>query len=499
MVEKIKGNINIKKYDYIMAIIFFIILLVSPMNGIAKTIVLSVGFFIGLILVGMFIKDIKEKLIFLLSFTLPFNVVMYIEKDVEVINLAGAKNFFVFTFFDLLIIFMLGYYIYSEKSIINIKKNIKRIILPIIYLIVNLLSVVVAFNKVAAGYEVLRLAKCIILFVMIAFYFSEKLYVIFVKGICFGICLQLLIGLMQIIKGAPLGIQFLGESHTVFRNSVEGLEKGMSGTMAHPGTLAIYGVFCLSIIIFINKDLIKGKNIFIGATILTIILTFSRTSMLLMGIVLVSALINSFMNSSLFNYSAIINKIKCFKLTRKKIVIISMLVFVVASGLFLLRNQVGAVVDRFTNSDMSLQLKSRTWHTRIGLKAYKERENFAYGANNYTYIIRDKYPEKYASGSFHYVQPVHNLYILYLVEIGVIGVLIYIIIYGKVILSIFKINKFKSPILRSIILSTSVWALVIMIYNFTGWSGAKDYFVQIMWIVVGLNTFAVLSNKGEIA
>lgn len=488
--------LSMSKLNYLFPSIFLLIMICNPNNNIIKSLIITFMLLLGIIILELFNLEFDEKLIFLLGFTLPFNILMIQGNMSEVINLAGSKNFFTFTFYDLLVIFTLIYMVYIKGIKDTICTNYKYLILPVIYLIINFATLFVAMNKMVTFYEILRVLKGILLFIVVGFYFTEKLYILFVRGIGLSMCAQFIIGVLQILKGKAIGLHFLGESHSVFRSGVEGLEKGMSGTMAHPGTLAIYSVFVLSIMIFINRELIREKYIFLIVTIFTIILTFSRTSMLLMFGVVGCALLFYVLNNSDKRLGKFFSNIKSIRLNRKTISIALIVGVVIISATFLFKGQITAVINRFTSSDMELQANSRTWHARIGINVYKEREHFAYGANNYTYVIREKYPKEYAAKRFHYIQPVHNLYVLYLVEIGLIGVVTYIVLYGKLILDILRIKFIRGKVNRAIIMSTGVWALAIMLYNLTGWSAAKDYFIQIMWIVIGLNMSANLSNKG---
>lgn len=486
---------KMKSINYIFVMIFLLASIISPSTSVTKGIVLSVGILIGMLILEVFNLNFKKKIVFLLAFTLPFNLMIYQGVIKDTVNLAGAKNTLLFNFYDLLIITIFVISIFEKSFRNNIKKNWKLLLIPIGYLVINLLSIINSYNVSASIYENIRLIKAFLLCISFAFSFSEELYYLFIRGIGLSMVGQLFIGLMQRIIGGPIGIQFLGESNKVFRSGVEGLEKGMSGTMSHPGTLAVYSLFVLAMVLFVSRKVIKEKYVYIGAAILTTILTYARTSMLLCAFIIFIGLLFYLYNSNKISYfkKLNINTINKSIKKHKSKLIIGLLMFIGVG--FLFRNQIVSVVDRFVNSDTNLQFNSRIWHMRIGIDAYNDRESFAYGANTYTYVIKEKFPEEYDKGRFHYVQPVHNLYVLYLVELGLIGVLIYIALYGRVLLTLFKVNVINSEYLKSIIYGTGIWTMAIMLYNLTGWSAGKDYFIQIMWIVIGLNIFVLNKRK----
>lgn len=486
----IKKYMNyIHKYDIFMALIFTLIMVLSPSNSIIKGLVVSIGFFIAIVILGFYIPKIEKKMYFILGFTLPIDLVMYSELDVTILNLAGSDNFFVLKFSDLLIIFLLIYYLCTRRNLNLKRKNMGVIFLPLLYLLINVMSCFIALNKVTAIYETIRVVKGLLLFLIIVSYFKKPLYEFLIKGVGYGMLFQLIVGIAQIINGGAIGLQFLGEAHGdgVFRAVVTGLEKGMSGTTTHPGTLALYGIFSLAVIIFCDMKNKKEKYFLVFISIITVVLTYARTSIALMLFVLGIAILSK------VNMNILVEKIKAFRVNKKSIGIILVVIAIICGGIFLSRNIITSVFGRFTSSDMSWQAKSRFEHIDIGLTVYSKREAFAYGANNYMYGVKECYPNNYSRDIFNYVQPVHNIYVLYLVEIGIIGLIVYILLYGKVILGLLSRKKVDN-ISKSIICSTAIWTIVIMIYNLTGWSGAKDIFMQIMWIVLGLNSFVLLKK-----
>lgn len=459
--------------NLIFSLIIFIIILFS--KKIAKAVVFSGVFMLFSTFLLFKFKSYLKMLVYLLAFLLPMTINLYSHEKVTGVFYAGAKVGIIINLYDVLIIMILLYTIVRDiKTLKKDKVKIgKSIILPILYLAIHILATRFSIDKEASICEIIRLSKLIILSLAVIKIFDLKVYEIFVEGIEHVMLFELFLGIAQIIKGGSVGLSFLGETGG-FRDGVEGLEKGMSGTLEHPGTLAIFSVFCLCIILASNN--LKNKKRYMIVCVLTIILTFARTSILLMIIVLLGYFMINF-------YKRNIN----FSLTHKKIILGITLLLVVILGGFLAKDKINIVINRFTNSDFSEQVTNRNEHVEVALYAYRYRTNWAYGPNNYTISIKNKFPAEYRRKIFYYRYPVHNLYVLYLVELGIIGVSIYILIYlGNIARMLKKINKEKGQEVN-ILVVIAIWTGCMMCYNFTGWSGDKDILLTIMWITIGIS------------
>ncbi|CUO46257.1 O-antigen ligase family protein [Clostridium disporicum] len=458
---------------YISYSVFIFCFMILCNNKLSKAVVFS-GIFLLLGLGSFYInKNYLKSLIFLLGFCLPINLSFYYLNYYPDRNIAGALVGWKFTLLDLIIFLII---IYSFRNFTSKIFRKKINILILVYLLINIFSVNVALDKYAALFEVVRLLKCILLMYAIITTFNSELYDVFVDAIGKTIIVQFILGILQIIKGGNLGLSFLGESQRVFRDGVTGLEKGMSGTLGHPGTMAIFTLFCLTMLIFNTR--LKNRKLYILISIITIILTFARTSIILMCFIIIIYKITTR---------------KKFTLTYKKLIIVYLIAAISLVGALILKDQIGDIVNRFIASDFSNQVDGRGEHSQLAIQIYNNRESWSYGANNYIFASQKNFPNHYSLQHFKYIFPVHNLYCLYLVELGVWGMIIYIALISIPIINWFIFDILKGKKTNKYLITFAVWSIVIMIYNFTGWSGAKDILVYPMWIVLGLSE--CFSNK----
>lgn len=459
--------------NLIFSIIIFIVILFS--KKIVKAMAFSGVFFIFSTCLLIKFKSYSKMLAYLLAFLLPMTTILYSDKKSTDILYPGSEVGIIIKLYDIMIIMFMTYAIAMEvgsKKEEKIKMG-KSIILPLAYLVIHILASKFSIDKQASICEIIRLCNMIILSIAITKIFDLEVYESFVKGIEHVVLFELFLGIAQIIKGGSVGLSFLGETGG-FRGGVEGLEKGMSGTLQHPGTLAIFSVFCLCILLSSNE--LKSRKKYIIACVFIIILTFARTSIALMLVVLFGYFVINIYKGNI-----------SFRLTYKKVILGTFLILVIGCTVFLAKDELNVVVDRFTNSDFSEQAGNRNEHVKVALYVYKNGNQWAYGPNNYTVTIKNKFPAQYRAKNFYYRYPVHNLYALYLVELGVLGLSIYILLYlGNIFRMLKVINKEKRRSINIITL-IAIWTLCMLFYNFTGWSGDKDTLITIMWIAIGIS------------
>ncbi|WP_206536245.1 hypothetical protein, partial [Halobacillus sp. BAB-2008] len=112
----------------------------------------------------------------------------------------------------------------------------------------------------AAAYPLIRLLFVIFLFYCMTTISVMSTWKYMVYSAVFIVVFQILLGLYQIINGKALGLTFLGESSEPFRATslISITERGMSGTLGHPGVL---GIFMVMISTFLLISYINNVNL----------------------------------------------------------------------------------------------------------------------------------------------------------------------------------------------------------------------------------------------
>ncbi len=327
-----------------------------------------------------------------------------------------------------------------------------------LYFLTSVLSLYVAVNKIAAIYVLIRILFLVLLYYLLSRYRLKEAWPLFIAGIVFTVCTQLAIGIGQLITNDSIGLAVLGENQNPFRGGTEGLERGISGTLGHPGTFAIFLTLIFPILLtqllttkkqmekyFIILSLIVG--------ILAIFLSSARTSIV---IVLVGSIFIILFNLWFRNRENLnTNRIFRFGL---------LFLFIVIIGASFIIDE---IVSRFVASDFIFQILERNRIAQLALDIIFESPKnilLGVGLNNYTDIISSK------GTGFIYSHPVHNFYLLLWAEAGIFNLVSFILIlFFSIRKMLFIVRKGKLDLANKA-LGILISLMSLVFYNFTGWS-----------------------------
>jgi hypothetical protein len=208
---------------------------------------------------------------------------------------------------------------------------------------------------------------------------------------------QGLIALLQFSGGTSLGLTFLGESKVVsgmrgssFLNLNGSLYLRGYGTFPHPNVFGGWLIFNILLGWYLFNNMKKKRDysiILMGLSSLVLVFTFSRISFLVTLIIGVVFIIKVFISSK---------SLKLFSFT----------------GLLFER-----VLNLFTGGDTS-------WGDRVGLMkssfhVIKENLFTGVGLGKFVANMKDTVPR--SENGILILQPVHNIFLLIISEIGVVG------------------------------------------------------------------------------
>lgn len=407
-----------------------------------------------------------------IPFLVDLNVNNYDPNDYHMVT----KEQFKFNFLHIIVIFLL-------IEIIRNRKKVKigfDLFLIFMFNIICVSSIFYALNHTAAFFDYTRYFYITVIYIYFSRIFDiDKHGNLFIRCIIIGLVFQLSLGILQKIIGEPLGLYFLGEGREVFRVNVSGYEKGMSGTFGHPGPYALYGLCILSWMLYDTRINNYLRKIGIIISTLIIILAAGRTSILLMMIIYFIYMINRF-----------------FYFNVKNILRILVLVVVLFTFVIIFKENLDPIIERFTNSDMDMQFNSRMIHYNIAMYYISQKPIFGFGLNNYLDLTYRDFPFEFNS-NFFLCNPIHNAYLLYAVEIGIVGSIIFVMFLINNYRYIFKIIKYKSKEVTDAVKGYGALILVYMIYNLQGWGGIQNRTLITVIITSALiyNNYNRLKNK----
>jgi O-antigen ligase len=238
-----------------------------------------------------------------------------------------------------------------------------------------------------------------------------------------GMTVQSITGLMQyIMQSSLIGYIYLGEPNlsgiaSIAKDSFSGAIKILPyGTTAHPNVLAGYLAIGVLLLIIASVNLPKRKGI-LNLSIFTICLTLP----ILLLTRSQAALISMIIAISIGIYYQIKNNVRICRSTR--LVSFSTLVAIVIFG--------GTYYHSINLSD-SDSVMHRYRLIQVGIKTFQQDPVTGTGLN-----------QSIVAGTSHglitnpapFLQPVHNIYMLWLIETGVVGVILLLILFKQAFLN----------------------------------------------------------------
>jgi O-antigen ligase len=389
---------------------------------------------------------------------------------------------------DLVVILMLVA-LFIRLFVLRESKNIeKKEFKSIYYLIMGFILISMFFTTFSPRgmitkfniYEFIKLFELFIVFL----YFSTlniSLYKNWIlKSFTISGLIQALIAIIQFVKQGSLGLKILGEN--VISTSIPGIAKIDTklgklirpyGTFFHPNQLAAFlCVACATSIILLLtglKDKVPRKQIFFYSLsttlmILAEILTFSRA-----GII---ALITNLALIFILSFKLYKNQLGTFKKTAALIIIAFILGFFSISPY---------ISSRLTITDQSSV--SRIYYDKLGLKIFAQNPLIGVGLGNIMPAMRKL-------GNFSHawdIQPPHNYFIIVACETGILGLLLIIIIFGKLLWENVKKNWIGDniQILFNIFLISSFIAMLFLM-QFDHYFYTLQQTQLLLWAMLGI-------------
>ncbi len=434
-----------KSIPYLILLTFFIISTIflfkeSP----GRSIFLLISFFTWVVLFFCTKNAILTSLLYILI-VLPFNITYQLPHsvvffDTEILLSSPYVNGVYVNYLvptisilDLGIIFLL-FSILKEKGLVFLKDVINRyrwyIYLFFIFLLVQNLII----REIVVLVDTLRFVGVLVSLILLldlvkqGEFKNSKVYIIFIFLI--NVLFQGILGLIQFTRGASLNFVSLGESQVV--SGMQGssfielngeLFLRAYGTFPHPNILA--GFLLLSFFLGIyflqkTKDWLKLTSFsLVLFSIISIILTFSRLSiiiMLLSGVILLMKYILNSKKEKLFSFAPIL----------------------------LLER----FVNIFTSGDSSL--RDRISLFKSGIDVFKDNWLVGTGIGNFVKEIGDYVPR--TSNGVLLLQPVHNIFFLALANLGIVGFVLMLVL----VVRIFSKNIKRVSVLGVLVISSIV-------------------------------------------
>ncbi|HEY0828581.1 MAG TPA: O-antigen ligase family protein, partial [Bacilli bacterium] len=413
-------------------------------------------------------------------FLFMINPMILIGRISEYIGGVGAGKFYLGVSHVSLLLGLISYFIckfkYPERQLFGFGKHE---IYLLIFTCLTIISAVIAPYK-AASYSQLNLY--LTLFALYILWSNSlkhidrnKLINLILVTFSLIAILQLCISLMQILKGMQLGIQFLGEGEVFPRQGTP--FPSITGTFMHPGPLSLFFIICMSLFF----PFVLQKHNFLTvigffSAMIGLVLTFSRTSLLISVVIL-------FLEWFLM-------KVVSKGLSMKRVFLIAAVILLI---IVIFRGNITSRFLNLENASTDNQVENRLVHYQMAWDYIQRKPLFGYGLNNWSYVSKQlQLSTVPGSNIFHYNNPVHNIYLYLWFEGGIILLAGFLFVVISSIISLLKKIRVGNDF--EIGLYTSI--LCVLMYGFTGWglfnSGQMLYGFYFILALSGLKTVSDL-------
>ncbi len=426
-------------------------------------------------------KKLEKFLFYLFIFSIPLQTrkVLFFASS-EGRFLEWNSGFLYFTDLLLIGIFVLGFL----RGGIKLKKGDFWLIL---FFIIAGLSLIASQNIGLSVYQIIKLAEFVLLFLYVKYNLSflnlKKILGVFVASGVF----QALLAICQFFSQSSLGLKHFEAG--IFNANIPGVAtffvQGIKfirayGTAPHPNVLAIFllvSIFCLYYL-YLTRISPKAR---MGMRMIRIVLLF----ILMFGLFLTfsRAVIIVFVVGSLLLFL-----IAFFKFKELKFRIIGLfLLFAVVCLLFTILFW-PEFQARFLGTSLEEQAVTlRVYYNDIALSVIQEKPILGLGLGNFVWYLSNNYQFE----EFWLYQPVHNLYLLIAVEIGIIGLIVFLIFIAKILLKGLK-QVFRREIL---------FIFYFLLFTFLALALIDHYFWTIQqgrlafWVVLAITSGLILKNS----
>lgn len=329
------------------------------------------------------------------------------------------------------------------------------------FVVWSVITIIYATDQTYAIDGALQFCKCLVIFLWFSSTYKVDFFQkYFLLGLEFAVIYQSTIAILQKVNGGAIGLGLLGESTTAFRERlISGVtETGVAGTFIHSSNLALFILFAICFIGVGEYDKYK-KYFIIGLSLIAIWLASSRTALVILAFC--------------FVYLFWKNRKKYFNING----VLKILLLVSVIGIVCMVSLRMGSFDKFIDSDFQLQIINRTVHWEIAWSYIYRNWFWGYGVNNFTATLNSLA----GALTFFHTNPVHNVYLLYWFEMGIVGFVLYVYLLMK---NAAKIKNFKvmEPMQKGAILVI----ICVIAYNFTGWACSTVPAIYFLWIAIGL-------------
>jgi Tol biopolymer transport system component len=385
----------------------------------------------------------------------------------------GAPSVYISTF-DALVVLLYILWIAEGTFRGDVRAAMSRRILfvPLIGACFLLPSVLVGPSAMHGVHELVRMAWMYLLFFYVSVRVRTRRHVwAILGGLAVFATLEMIIVVLQAKTGGVLGLSFLGVPTELGERVTDTESLGRPfGTIIHPvfmgavmGSLALVA---LGLGLTLRRSLTKVAALgLVGVSLLPLYLAHTRASLVAFALVAL-VMVGVALARQQLQWSTI-----------GRLVVVGLIATVV-----FFPQLAGQFSDNFSTAHFSEEVESRHELNDIAGEMIDDAPVLGVGLNNFELVMAPY--EKY--GIIFFNHPVHNLYLLYLSETGIVGftgvVIVGVALYNVAI----RLARSRDRLLGGVGLGISGVMAFLMIEELLGFSLRQDTPLALFWLLAGL-------------
>ncbi|MAG56132.1 MAG: hypothetical protein CMJ83_07565 [Planctomycetes bacterium] len=328
--------------------------------------------------------------------------------------------------------------------------------------------------KSAAGYEVVRMFKVLALFLVLVNHIARpRMLQQLVIPVIIGIALESVAGLSQYFLKANFGLGWLGEPDKEIVDSLGFQGSRIGALMIHPNVFGAYLAMCLPIpIALLFSSVSRSYKVLAIVTILlgeaALVLTLSRTGWISFGFAMLIVLVLTLLHR---------------RMRRRHVMLHGAVIgLVVVFGLVFSTQ----IIARFYGSDPNA-LRMRFELMDIAWRMIQDKPLFGFGLNSWTWEMHDYTHTplfKHFKGAD--APPIHNIYLIFWVEQGTLGLLVWMIGNVTVIWMAIKNLAVKNDVLYAINIGCLAGFSAILLDGLADWVIRLNSIMRVYWTLAAL-------------
>ena len=383
---------------------------------------------------------------------------------------SGAQGFSValsdFALVALLVFWLLEVFI-KRRSV----RFFPNMLIPIVCLITfSVISIYKSVDMQLSVFELFRLVKLLILFIVVANNVENQEDIrLIVMVLLVGLFMESVIASLQMLKGGPLGLSIIGEY-----DELTEITLGSATTYRVGATLRNSNIFSkyLTVLLPVSMSLFlcfrrfRYKLVLAGITVLgvmALVMTLTRSGWIGFAVSLMVVFILFMTHRGLRPSAA------------PQILILGILL------MGLLATQANMLVTRFTADDHG-SAYSRIPLMQVAWNMIVQNPLLGVGTNNYTTVMfsYDNTNEQVLS---HFPMPVHNVFLLYAAEIGLLGLMAYLAVLFQALRNGVLVSRASNRFQASIAIGMTAGIIALLVQDLVDWSTKYDYaLITLLWV-----------------